>query len=57
MNTYLPVTSVSQDFFGIIKIVNLGAVNNIPIQYKLDGLSVLVPVDTYSTTVTYTVSN
>jgi hypothetical protein len=31
--------------------------NNVPIQYQIRGLSVLIPVKTYTITVVYTVSN
>jgi hypothetical protein len=31
--------------------------NNVPIQYRIQGASVLLPVKTYTTTVVYTISN
>src|SRR5690606_8536742 len=57
-NQYLILTISDQTFFSFSALLslNLGRVLGIPIQYKLEGLSVLLPVDTYSVTVTYTVS-
>ncbi|GAA4433804.1 hypothetical protein GCM10023091_07830 [Ravibacter arvi] len=57
-NEYLTLTSANQNFFGFFATasLSLGSVNDIPIQYRLEGLSVLLPVNTYSITVTYTVS-
>lgn len=34
-----------------------GSYNNIPIQYQVSGLSVLIPVRAYTTTITYTFLN
>jgi len=53
--TYIQLTSHPQTFFN--GLLNLTASrDNIPIQYKIEGLSVTLPVKTYTTTVTYTVS-
>lgn len=53
--TYIQLTSTPQAFFS--GLLNLTASrDNIPIQYKIEGLSVMLPVKTYTTTVTYTVS-
>jgi hypothetical protein len=53
--TYIQLTSTPQTFFG--GLLNLLAHrDNIPIQYKIDGLSVILPTKTYTTTVTYTIS-
>jgi len=53
--TYIQLTSTPQVFF--TGLLNLTASrDNIPIQYKIEGLSVTLPVKTYTTTVTYTVS-
>jgi hypothetical protein len=48
--TYFPITNLSTYFFDEQK-----SQNNIPIQYKLSGLSVLIPSGNYSTNVVYTV--
>jgi len=53
--TYIQLTSTPQAFFS--GLLNLTANrDNIPIQYKIEGLSVMLPVKTYTTTVTYTIS-
>lgn len=53
--TYIQLTSTPQTFFnGLLNI--LAHRDNIPIQYKIEGLSVMLPVKTYTTTVTYTIS-
>ena len=53
--TYIQLTSTPQAFFS--GLLNLTASrDNIPIQYKIEGLSVMLPVKTYTTTVTYTIS-
>lgn len=56
MNQYLTLTPSSQPFFTFSGIALLASVNDIPIQYRLEGLSVLLPVNIYNVTVTYTVS-
>nr|WP_295922676.1 hypothetical protein [uncultured Dyadobacter sp.] len=53
--TYMQLTSSPQQFFS--GALNLGGNrDNIPIQYKIEGLSVTLPVKTYTTTITYTIS-
>lgn len=52
--SYLTLTGTAQTFFSGSAI---SAYNNIPIQYRLTGLSLQIPVGNYSITVTYTVLN
>ncbi|MDP1813827.1 MAG: hypothetical protein Q8K92_05200 [Leadbetterella sp.] len=53
---YISLTNSPQAFFnGNIGFAN--GKNNVPIQYRIQGASVLLPVKTYTTTVVYTVSN
>lgn len=53
--TYMQLTSSPQQFFS--GALNLGGNrDNIPIQYKIEGLSVTLPVKTYTATITYTIS-
>ncbi|SDD48753.1 hypothetical protein SAMN04487996_101139 [Dyadobacter soli] len=53
--TYIQLTSTPQVFFtGLLNL--LAHRDNIPIQYKIEGLSVMLPVKTYTATVTYTIS-
>lgn len=47
--SYQEIQNVDQSFFD-----GSGYRNNITIQYSISGFSVLIPVDTYSTTVMYT---
>jgi hypothetical protein len=58
--SYVELTNLVQALFyiNITLAVNLGTTlfQNIPIQYKLEGLSVTQPTGTYTVTVTYTVS-
>lgn len=56
--TFQQVTTGVQPFFnGTLVLVTLGfGRENIPVQYKIEGLSVLLPVKTYSTTILYTVT-
>lgn len=54
-SNYIQLTSSSQVFFS--GLLGLGfSRDNIPVQYKIEGMSVLLPVKTYSTTIQYTVS-
>ncbi len=54
--SFQQVGTAAQTFFsGIIGFPTNRS--NIPIQYQISGLSVLIPVKTYTTTITYTVSN
>ena len=53
---YITLTNSPQAFFN----GNIGLAfnkNNVPIQYRIQGATVLLPVKTYTTTVVYTVSN
>lgn len=53
--SYIQLTSSSQQFFS--GLLGLGVSrDNIPIQYKIEGLTVLLPVKTYSATIQYTIS-
>lgn len=53
--TYIQLTSTPQLFFsGLLNV--LAHRDNIPVQYKIEGLSVMLPVKTYTTTITYTIS-
>ncbi len=56
LNQYLTLTPMQQPFFSFSGVLLLASVNNIPVQYRLEGLSALLPVNAYSLTVTYTVS-
>lgn len=53
------ITSSSTAFFTIsISFLTLGgaSLSNIPIEYVLSGISVVLPVKAYSTTITYTIA-
>ncbi|SEJ05412.1 hypothetical protein SAMN05216327_105498 [Dyadobacter sp. SG02] len=53
--TYMQLTTTPQVFFtGLLNL--LAHRDNIPIQYKIEGLSVMLPVKTYTATITYTIS-
>lgn len=53
--TYMQLTATPQLFFsGLLNV--FANRDNIPVQYKIEGLSVMLPVKTYTTTVTYTIS-
>ena len=53
--TYMQLTTTPQLFFsGLLNV--LAHRDNIPVQYKIEGLSVMLPVKTYTTTITYTIS-
>lgn len=55
--TFVQLTNAPQTFFsGSTGILSSGR-TNIPIQYEIRGVSVLLPVKTYTTTVVYTISN
>lgn len=54
--TYQTVSNVPTYFFEVRP--NVGTrVSNIPIQYKISGFTVLLPVKAYTTTLLYTVTN
>lgn len=55
--TFLQLTNSPQTFFyGNTGILSSGR-TNVPIQYEIRGISVLLPVKTYTTTVVFTISN
>ena len=49
--TYIQLTALDQLFISGNKVIN-----NIPIQYEIGGISVLIPAKSYSTQVVYTLS-
>ena len=52
------ITNISTAFFTInVSFLSLGGISlsNIPIEYSLSGISVILPVKTYSATITYTI--
>lgn len=49
------VTTTNTPFFSVLLTVLAGTKSGIPIQYEIRGLSVLLPVKTYTTTVQYTI--
>lgn len=52
---YITLTATNQAFFS--GLLGLGfSRDNVPIQYKIEGLSVLLPVKTYTTTILYTIT-
>lgn len=53
---YISITNSPQVFFSGSNISEK-SINNITLQYGLNGISVLLPVKTYTTTVVYTISN
>jgi hypothetical protein len=53
--SYIQLSSTSQPFFSGLLTLFSGNRDNIPIQYKIEGLSVMLPVKTYTTTVMYTI--
>ena len=55
--TFIQVTSSPQTFFMGTLVLFATRRTNIPIQYEIRGISVLLQVKTYSTTVVYTISN
>lgn len=50
--TYQPITTTPTVLYS-----GNGNMTGIPIQYQLSGLSVLIPVASYSTTITYTLTS
>ncbi len=51
-NNYIQISDIPQTFFsGSLSILD------IPVQYQITGASVLIPADTYSTTIIYTVTS
>ncbi len=55
--SYITLTNTDQVYFSLGGLLSLTAVNNVAIQYRIEGISVLLPVKNYATTVIYTVSN
>ncbi|MCF2487724.1 hypothetical protein [Dyadobacter sp. CY347] len=53
--TYKEVTTTTQAFFSGSLGLNY-ARDNVPVQYKIEGMSVMLPAKTYTTTIVYTVS-
>jgi hypothetical protein len=53
--TYIQLTTSPQTFFTGSLGLGLSR-DNIPVQYKIAGLSVMLPVKTYTTTVQYTIT-
>lgn len=55
--TYQQLSTADAAFFSVTIIISLlSDISNIPVQYKLDGISVLRPTGAYSATVVYTIS-
>ncbi|MFN3588861.1 MAG: hypothetical protein ACK4UP_05720 [Spirosomataceae bacterium] len=55
--TYIQLTGSNQTFFTFSTGLSLFGIGAIPVQYAINGLSVLIPAKTYTTTVVYTISN
>jgi hypothetical protein len=54
---YQQLTPSTAAFFSVTILISLlSQIADIPVQYRLDGISVLRPVGDYSATVTYTIS-
>lgn len=53
---YQVISNTSNSFFQYGGLLNLTNINNISIQYKIEGISVLTPISTYSATVYYTIT-
>ena len=53
--TYKEVTTTTQAFFSGSLGLNY-ARDNVPVQFKIEGMSVMLPAKTYTTTIVYTVS-
>jgi hypothetical protein len=54
--SYQTITSSPTLFFQYGGVLSLTNINDIHIQYRIDGISVLTPVGTYSTTVYFTIT-
>ncbi|TLV03873.1 hypothetical protein [Dyadobacter luticola] len=52
---YILLSSTPQFFFNGLLGLGFGR-DNVPVQYKIEGLSVTLPVKTYTTTVLYTIT-
>jgi hypothetical protein len=55
--TYIQLTGSNQTFFTFSTGLSILGIGTIPVQYAINGLSVLIPAKTYTTTVIYTISN
>lgn len=55
--TFTQLTNAPQTFYTGTTGLLGSSRTNVPIQYEIRGLSVLLPVKTYATTVVYTISN
>jgi hypothetical protein len=55
--SYITLTNINQVFFSGTTGFLSGSRNNVPIQYRITGASVLLPVKTYTTTIVYTFSD
>lgn len=55
--SYIQLTGSNQTFFTFSTGLSLLGIGTIPVQYAINGLSVLLPAKTYTTTVVYTISN
>lgn len=49
------ILQTDTEFFRVLAVLNLANVNNINVNLRLSGVSVLVPVDNYSTRVIFTI--
>lgn len=56
-SSYITLTNSPQVFFSGTTGFLSGSRTSIPIQYRITGISVLLPVKTYTTTVVYTLSD
>ena len=55
-DNFQKVTTTNTAFFSVLLTVLSASKSGIPVQYEIRGLSVLLPVKTYTTTIQYTVS-
>ncbi|KAA0992840.1 hypothetical protein [Dyadobacter aurulentus] len=54
-NNYIQLTTANQAFFWGLLSLGFNR-DNVPVQYKIEGLSVTLPVKTYTTTIQYTIT-
>ncbi|KAA5531708.1 hypothetical protein [Paenimyroides baculatum] len=54
-SAYKIITQVSTELFRGTGILNLVTISNIPIQLKINGISVTIPADNYSATIVFTI--
>lgn len=55
-DNFQKVTTTNTAFFSVLLTVLSSSKSGIPVQYEIRGLSVLLPVKTYTTTIQYTVA-